>query len=279
MPRPTFLKYYCNCSNGNKTCVNNETLANNSQFCNLKIPANTTVNVTPALRTVIYVKDTLFLYGTIMGSGTHTSVTTTNTTVNHVGATASHFNVASWSTEYTVGSGNSVLSLTWTANQLPSSYYQQFNNSITKTPGSAIGQIACPPAQYNGQSLSSQNLMELMHFGTNISGGNGQATGVGSGSCQKIAYGGQGGAGLYIIANNIIFNGSIILNGGNGMYVVASCQPAYQASSAGGGAGSCIISTENVISQTGTFQATGGNAGYTACNGKGGNGAMIIVKP
>jgi hypothetical protein len=89
--------------------------------------------------------------------------------------------------------------------------------------------------------------------------------------------GGQGGAGIYIIAENIVYSGSIILNGGNGMYVQAPCQPAYNSASAGGGAGSCIISTNNIITQSGVFQATGGNAGLTGCGRRGGNGSMLIV--
>jgi hypothetical protein len=130
----------------------------------------------------------------------------------------------------------------------------------------------------NGQDLTSQDLLQLIHFGANISGGNGMATASGSGSCQTIAYGGQGGAGLYIIAKNVVFSGSIILNGGNGIYVQSPCQPAYKSASAGGGAGSCVISTNIIITQTGVFQSVGGNAGLTSCGKKGGNGSMIIIQ-
>jgi hypothetical protein len=280
---PSFLKYFGDCSGGNKVCINNEVLTNNSKFCNLTIPLGITAKVNPAVRTVIYVKDTLFLLGTINGSGQNTSVSTTNLTTNHVGASASHYNVASCSsgTDFAIGSGNSSFTLTWTANQNPSTYYQQFDGSISKQPGIGLCQIGCDSyngSASNGQDLTSQDLLQLIHFGANISGGNGMATASGSGSCQVIAYGGQGGSGLYIIAKNIVFSGSIILNGGNGAYVQSPCQPAYQSASAGGGAGSCVISTNNVITQTGVFQSTGGNAGFTACGKKGGNGSMIIIQ-
>ena len=280
---PSFLKYFGDCSGGNKVCVNNEVLSNNSNFCNLTIPLGITAKVNPAVRTVLYVKDTLFLLGTINGSGQNTSVSTTNLTTNHVGATASHYNLASCSsgTDYVIGTGNSSFTLTWSANQNPSTYYQQFDGNISKSPGNGVCQIGCSSynaSASNGQDLSSQDLLQLIHFGSNISGGNGIATASGSGSCQTIALGGQGGAGLYIIAKNIVFSGSIILNGGNGTHVQAPCQSAYQSASAGGGAGSCVISTNNVITQTGVFQSIGGNAGFTGCSKKGGNGSMIIIQ-
>jgi len=279
---PSFLKYFGDCSNGNKICVNNELLVNNSKFCNLTIPVGIMARVNQAVRTVIYVKDTLFLLGTINGSGQSTSVNATNLTSNHIGAAASHYNLASCSsgTDFVIGSGNSTFTLSWTANQVPSSYYQQFDGSITKQPGIGVCQMGCDSyngSATNGQDLTSQDLLQLIHFGSNISGGNGIATASGSGSCQVIAMGGQGGAGLYIIAENIVYSGSIILNGGNGMYVQSPCQPAYNSASAGGGAGSCIISTNNIITQSGVFQATGGNAGLTGCGRRGGNGSMLIV--
>jgi hypothetical protein len=131
----------------------------------------------------------------------------------------------------------------------------------------------------DGQDLTLSNLMQILHFGCNISGGNGQAMAAGNGSCQTIALGGQGGGGLYIIAQNVIFTGQIKLNGGSGTAVIGTpCNSGYNCSSAGGGAGSCIISTNNLISQSGTFQANGGNSGTIACGKRGGNGALLIIQ-
>ena len=127
----------------------------------------------------------------------------------------------------------------------------------------------------DGQDLFSSDLLTLIHFGSNISGGNGQAMAACSGPSMAIAMGGQGGAGLYIIARCVVFTGEIILNGGNGMAVVGSCNPSYNCSSAGGGGGSCIIRTSQLSQNTGMFSSVGGNSGV--CNKKGGNGAMLIV--
>ena len=79
---------------------------------------------------------------------------------------------------------------------------------------------------------------------------------------------------------NLVFKGSIILNGGKGIYVIATASSGtqYHSTSAGGGGGSCIISTNNMISESGTFQSNGGNAGITVCRKRGGNGAMLIIK-
>jgi hypothetical protein len=217
---PSFLKYYGDCSNGNKICVNNELISTNSKFCNLTIPLGVTARVDPAVRTTIYVKDTLFLYGAINGSGANNSVSLTNATSNHLGATASHYNIDNCSSgsSSTYGTGNSSFTFSWTANQTPSTYYQQIDGSISKQSAVGICNMVCP-ASY-GQDMTVNDLLQVVHFGANISGANGQATSSGySGSCIVVALGGQGGAGLYIIARNIILNGSVILNGGNGISV------------------------------------------------------------
>ena len=281
---PSFLKYYGDCSNGNKICANNELISTNSRFCNLTIPLGVTARVDPAVRTTIYVKDTLFLYGAINGSGANNSVSATNATSNHLGATASHFNFHNCSSggSFAIGTGNSSFNFSWTANQTPSTYYQQFDGSISKQSGIGICGMEC--IGYNGiassgQDMTVNDLLQVVHFGANISGANGQATASGSGGCQINALGGQGGAGLYIIARNVILNGSIVLNGGNGTSVTAPCNSSTSSASAGGGAGSCILSAENIISsQNFVFQANGGNAGFTPCGFKGGNGSMLIIK-
>ena len=280
MQVPSFLKYFGDCSNGSKVCVNNEILMNNSKFCNLTIPVDVTAKVNPEVRTVIYVQDTLFLFGTIDGSGTNFSVTNSNLTINHLGATASHANV--WSTSnggYAPGSGgNDNFNFNWTANATPPTFYLQFDGQIIKNSGTLRNGMGCSGTT-NGQDITTNDLLNVMHFGANISGGNGRATYT-TASCDVVALGGQGGGGLYIISKNVVFTGSVKLNGGNGFWRINTpCNSAYQSASAGGGAGSCIISSLNVISQTGIFEANGGIAGYTPCGKRGGNGAMIIVVP
>ena len=98
------------------------------------------------------------------------------------------------------------------------------------------------------------------------------------GSGPFTVLGGQGGAGVYIIAKNIVFNGMIRLNGGNGGYGQNS-SGVKKGRSAGGGGGSCILRTQNILSNTGVFESTGGqmSGGGFSCNPKGGNGAMLII--
>jgi hypothetical protein len=276
---PSFLRYFGDCSNGNKTCIQNEILLNESKFCNLTIPFGVTASINPAVRTIIYVKDTLFLLGTLDGSGLHTSVSTNNTTANHVGATASSFTYAPCFSGNVgpYGSGSSNFALSWSANQSPSTIYSQFDGSINKYagPGSCSGLSCCCGEEANGQDLLTSDLLTLLHFGCNISGGNGQATFVANSGGPLIALGGQGGAGLYILARCLVFTGSIVLNGGNGTLAVNTSTAAYNCSSAGGGGGSCIVSTSQILQGTGVFSSIGGNSGV--CNKKGGNGAMCII--
>ncbi len=49
--------------------------------------------------------------------------------------------------------------------------------------------------------------------------------------------------------------------------------------SGGGGGGSCVISTKNIISNTGSLNAIGGNQGIYDynCVHKGGDGSMVMV--
>jgi hypothetical protein len=283
---PSFLRYYGDCSNGNKICTQNEVLTNNSKFCNLTIGTGITVTVNPAVRTIIYVKDTLFLRGTINGSGLNASASTNNLTTNHVGATASSFNNGDCSggSSYGYGGGgNASFSLSWTANQAPATLYNQFDGSISKTAGIGVCNsipncVSFNGSSTNGQDLTVSDLLTLLHFGSNISGGNGQAMAAGYGTCQTVALGGQGGAGLYIIARCLVFTGNIVLNGGNGTQVIGTpCSINYNCSSAGGGGGSCIISSETVLQQTGSFSSTGGNGGTIGCGVRGGNGSLLII--
>jgi hypothetical protein len=129
----------------------------------------------------------------------------------------------------------------------------------------------------NGANLTVTHLQKIVHFGLDISGGN--ARGAYCNGSNIIA-GGQGGGGLIIIAKNVIFNGGVILNGGNGA-LANGCTyngnvPQYLFSG-GGGAGSCIFRTFNLISNSGTFTSLGGSQGG-GCPKKGGNGSMIIIQ-
>jgi hypothetical protein len=282
---PSYLKYYGNGSLGNKVCTNNELLPTNSNYKNLTIPNGVSAKINPEVTTVLYVSDTLFLYGTINGAGANGFTSTMNATSNHIGASASGSEVSDPSRWFSSG-GSQNLSFSWTAANQPNSYTFSMGGSISINSGTSGG--ICNST--NGNNLTISTLLKLIHFGLDISGINGAAavsvfgvTGCPcSGGC-VLANGGQGGGGLYIMAKNIVLNGTINLNGGNGAFYTfgASCGAGnvYYAIGAGGGGGSAVISTNNIISNNCIFGGIGGSqTGTFGCNKKGGNGSMLIIR-
>jgi len=289
---PSYLRYFGSGADGSKICTNDEVLNHNSNFNNLVIPENVTVKVTPAITSTIYVKDTLFLYGTIDGSGEDRSVSTMNGENNHIGATASGAESSQTCYFNHIG-GSENLEFKWSTSQQPESYFVEMGGILQKNsgrifyPGSCFSSLC---TSTDGSNLEFQDLTKIIHFGLDISGVNGAAIkhyggdSGGSGCKGVLLPGGQGGAGLYLIANNIVLNGSIKLSGGNGgSYNCGSySQPSRELlRSAAGGGGSLIISTNNLISNNLQFTANGGvQKGITSCDRKGGDGNFIIlVKP
>jgi hypothetical protein len=276
MDVPDFLNYFGNGSLGNITATNNMLLLNNNAYSNLTVPLGITAKLNPSVRTVIYIKDTLFLLGTIDGSGLAAAATTSNNTPNQLGASASGIEWSSAnSSPNTNGVGGATQPLTWEANQIPKTFYQSFSGSVSKSPGVSYYSVGNCNSAANGQNLTANELKMYACFGINFSGYNG----TGPGQQNSSSTGGQGGAGLYIIAKNIVYTGIIKLNGGDGQYTTNSS--GFQKNrSGGGGGGSCIIRTSNIISQSGSFQSTGGYQalGPFSCRAKGGDGSMIIIK-
>jgi hypothetical protein len=271
---PSFLNYYGNGNLGNTTISNGQVIANNSMYNNLTIPIGVIANIAPSVRTIIYVKDTLFLYGTIDGSGLNASATVSNATINHIGASATGYEF--WSNE-NYASNNfsiSVQPISWEANTLPTTFYESFGGTFSNPSGPSCFSGSCwQSPNRNGNNMTPAILNRFVHFGVNISGYNGSSIqNTGSGSWSKL--GGQGGAGLYIIAKNVIFNGTIKLDGGNGDSGTNSGGLKTGKSAAGGG-GSCILRCENLLSQIGTFQSSGGV--MTGGVATAGNGAMLII--
>jgi len=271
---PSFLNYYGDGNLGNITVSNGQVIANNSMYNNLTIPLGVTANISPSVRTIIYVKDNLYLYGTIDGSGLDASANVSNATINHIGASATGFEF--WSNE-SYASNNfsySVQPISWEANTLPTTFYESFGGTFSNPSGPSCFSGTCwQTPNRNGNDMTTALLNRFVHFGINISGYNGSSIqNTGSGAWTRL--GGQGGAGLYIIAKNVIFNGTIKLNGGNGDSGVNSGGQKHGKSAAGGG-GSCILRCENLLSQIGTFQSTGGT--MTSGVARAGNGAMLII--
>jgi hypothetical protein len=169
---------------------------------------------------------------------------------------------------------------------MPSTFYESIGGAFQNASGQSCfnsgSMPACSGGNFNGKNITAEILQRFIHLGINISGYNGSSiANTGSGSWSRL--GGQGGAGLYIIAKNVVFSGTIRLNGGDGLfgawYSTGSTIPTRPGSSAAGGGGSCILSCQNLISQNGTFQSNGGNMVNNTGNiGFAGNGAMLIVK-
>jgi hypothetical protein len=90
------------------------------------------------------------------------------------------------------------------------------------------------------------------------------------------------GAGLYILAKYVVFDGVINLSGGHGIQKDICDYNSYSASWAvtgGGGGGSLVLRTSKVITSSGTFVSLGGNrgGGNLDFGVKGGNGKMILL--
>ena len=273
MELPAFLNYYGDCALGNHVCTNNEIIANNSAYCNLTIPTGITAKVLPGVTTVIYVSDTLFLNGTLSGTGSDGAAYAVSSTTNHLGATGS--GCAYWSAGFPLDASSFLFS--WTPSNQPSTLVN-FGGVININGGGSSQYNQCINEASSGNNLTPIHLQKIIHFGMDISGGNGAiCTPQYSGNTPS----GQGGAGLYMIAKNIIFTGSINLSGGNGIHFNGI--GSVIADSGGGGGGSCVLRTPNLLSQTGGFNSTGGNKPLPVnCSGngnlvKGGNGAMLIV--
>jgi hypothetical protein len=270
MELPAFLNYYGDCSLGNHICTNNELIANNSSYCNLTIPVGVTAKVSPAVTTVIYVRDTLFLNGTLSGIGLSGTANSASSTSNHMGATGSGGN--GQIAVYPIQASSFIFS--WTPSNQPTTL-TGFGGSISISGGGTGNSNGYCEESSSGNNLTADILKKIIHFGLDISGGNGAIL---TANYSPATLSGQGGGGIYFIARVISFGGIINLNGGNGIYYVHPSYSNQWVKSGGGGGGSCVLRTTSIISSTGVFSSVGGIKPDCG-NGliKGGDGAMIIV--
>ncbi len=72
----------------------------------------------------------------------------------------------------------------------------------------------------------------------------------------------------------LVFSGTINLTGGKGANVATGYSGYY---GGGGGGGSVVISAEQVLQNTGTFNLNGGTDYLNSAYRKGGNGAYLII--
>ena len=208
-----------------------------------------------------------------------------NATTNHLGATAGGFSIYEKCTP--IISGGNALSFSWLASNQPDAYYEGMGGDITVPVGNFNNTIyscqtgpACSAT--NGTTFSINQLLIAARFGLNISGGN--AAKISQSLCTQVpqVLGGQGGGGLYILAKNVVFQGNVILNGGNGGYCNDICDN-YPSSTrwvvtGGGGGGSFVLRSNNIITSSGNFSAAGGTrTGPNACSIIGGQGSMVVL--
>ena len=144
---------------------------------------------------------------------------------------------------------------------------------LINLPGGKAGSFA------DGNTFSNPQINQISKETTSflsLAGGPGS-----KGGCNQII-GGNGGAGLYIVCEYFKFTGTINLSGTSGTQYTNACIQ-QTAPCGGGGGGSCLISTENLVNATGAFILNGGNGGIMATGygfaGKGGSGwSKIIVR-
>jgi hypothetical protein len=105
-----------------------------------------------------------------------------------------------------------------------------------------------------------------------LSGGEGAPTT--SSSNYVNSPGGKGGGGVYIVCKVLVFSGTIDLRGGKGADFYTGYSGYY---GGGGGGGSVVISAEQVLQNTGTFNLNGGSDYLNSGFRKGGNGAYLII--
>jgi hypothetical protein len=280
---PVFLNHFGDGSDGKKTVANNEVLNNLSSFSNLVIPTGVTARIPASKTTVLYVRDTLFINGIIDGSGSDASSFNMNSTNNHIGATGTGaFGDDMHGSSVLSGNGGKGFKLEWPVESQPITY-PYWGGLIDIQAGTQTkfggGRLCGDPT--DGHGLNTTDLEKVIHFGSDVSGGNGWGMECCS-SSGKVG-GGEGGAGLYLIAQNIVFNGIIKLSGGNGGYLTCPCgsPSAYRIYSAAAGGGSCVLRTDNLISGSGKFDGSGGRQvnPWGCPNRIGGSGSMIVIKP
>ena len=90
----------------------------------------------------------------------------------------------------------------------------------------------------------------------------------------KSGSGGRGGSGLYIVCKVLVYTGTFDLRGGKGANAYTGYSGYY---GGGGGGGSVVISAEQILQNTGTFNLNGGSDYLNSAYRKGGNGAYLII--
>jgi hypothetical protein len=246
------------------------------QFKNLTIPVASTYSLIYANGGVatnyIYVSDTLKIQGTILGKAPDAVVITGGsgwlsgrTMTNSVGA-------GGGGATYFSGPGSGEGStLSWTPQTLPN-YIPPYGGISIYGGGGSNNPSATLSSTTNGQSPTTAQLITSLRLFPNLEGGSGAPTT--SSSNYVNSPGGKGGAGIYIVCKVLVFSGTVDLRGGKGANMYTGYSGYY---GGGGGGGSVVISAEQVLQNTGTFNLNGGSDYLNSGFRKGGNGAYLII--
>jgi hypothetical protein len=147
-------------------------------------------------------------------------------------------------------------------------------------PNTLNGGSGCPTIVQPANSNTSI-LKEAIKLRKPLSGIDGLGEYDNSGFTTNYEVGGLGGVGLYINCRVLSFDGRIILSGESGTTIYVAGYGGFRCGGGGGG-GSLVISTENIVSNSGTIITKGGTGFSSVASGcpttNGGDGAYIIIK-
>jgi hypothetical protein len=247
---------------------------NYHEYQNLRILANGVYNINSYRTMYLLVKDTLKISngGRIDGSGTNglansnggSNSTLTNTCGAGGGGAVYFQNCSSQSSDFGWQSELSNPNLF-----PPEAGFTTYGGSCWPGPYSGNASYSNPAS--NGQSITTDRILNAIKVRAKLNGGAGSSS---TNSSYPASRGGNGGGGLYIICKVLVFDGLIKLTGGNAGPQATGYSGYF---GGGGGGGSVVISAGKIISNSGSFQLNGGNDTINTGYRKGGDGAFLII--
>jgi hypothetical protein len=143
--------------------------------------------------------------------------------------------------------------------------------------------IVSPSQKWNGRWIDGRGSNAAFNGGSGGGGGAGTVTAYTSGTFISGGAGSGGGI-VWVAAKNIINNGRISANGGNGSNGSLGVGTGDCAGGGGGGGGNVTVITQTAFAALGTVQALGGlggtgvaNNGFTNNNGVNGNSGSVCI--
>ena len=243
------MRFIGNGKEGDFDCATfNGELIGEHFYKNFKVNSNCTLKLGKAQTTIIHVKDTCFISGVIDGHG---------------GLVLPFDEKRDW-----IGAGGGCTSVGICQSCSFGNYTWTFSpDGLTQLLGYGHSKTINKETGYN---MTLNDLRVSSFLGTKINGYSSQKITCGNFSTDYVA---QGGSGLIIICQYLIFNGKIILDGSEGKRIV---DPGNNVQVIGpGGGGSLIISSDNVIQNNGLIST---NKGLTTNGNPGaGDGTTYLI--